>query len=114
MEIKKGNIYWINFSPATGSELKDMHPAVVVQATHINNTAINTVVVVGITSNIRLKDIKGNVYIKKNHFGLKKDSVINISQIFTVDKIRLEKYIGTLPLPVLEEVYFGLDLLFGK
>lgn len=112
--IKRGSIYWLNFSPSTGSELRDMHPVLVIQATHINKTMINTVVVVGISSNLTLQKIPGNALLKGKETGLPKDSVVNVSQIFTVDKSRIGEYIGSVQEERMEHIFHGIDLLFGR
>lgn len=115
MKIVQGEIYWVNFSPSTGSELSDMHPALVLQTTLINATRINTVVVTGITSNMKLAKIPGNVVLRKKDIpGLTHDSVVNVSQLFTIDKSRLEGRIGIVSGQMLEEVFGGIDWLFGR
>jgi len=113
--LKQGEIYWLDFSPSTGSELKDIHPALIISSTNINNTKINTVVVLGITSNMKFAQIKGNVTLSSQKITyLKKDSVINVSQIFTIDKSRLKKKIGIINKDLLEKVFTGINFLFGK
>ena len=114
MSIKQGELYWINFSPSTGSELKGRHPALIIQSTHINQTAIGTTVAVGISSNLKLKDVPGNVFIKKGEGALPKDSVANVSKLFTISKSRLGKKIGLLPSQYLGKIFEGIDMLFGR
>jgi mRNA interferase MazF len=112
--VKQGDIYWINFSPAIGSELKGKHPGVIIQSSDINQSLISTVVVIGISSNLKLKDVNGNVFLKKGTGGLSKDSVVNISQVHTIDKSRLRKKMGRLSKTQVEYIFFGLDLLFDR
>lgn len=114
MNIKQGEVYWVNFSPAVGSELKGLHPGVVIQSSDINDSGINTVVVVGVTSNMKLKKIPGNVFLRKGDCNLPKDSVVNVSQIHAMDRSRIKEKIGTLSELQLEHVFFGLDILFNR
>jgi mRNA interferase MazF len=112
--MKQGDIYLLDFSPSTGSELRGPHPALIVQSSFINKTAIQTTVVVGISSNLNLQKIPGNILLKKGSIGLKKDSVVNVSQMYTIDKSRLQKRIGGINQDQLTQVFWGIDRLFGR
>lgn len=114
MSIEQAAIHWIRFNDQKGSSLRGTHPAVIMQATHINNTAINTVVVVGITSNLKLSSIPGNIFLKKGQGNLPKDSVVNTSQIHTIDKAYIEEKIGNLTPDQFQEILIGIDHLFDR
>ncbi len=115
MEIIQGNICWVNFFPTVGSELVGKHPALVIQSTSINKTRIKTTVVLGLTSNIKLARIKGNVLISPDHMnGLEKETVVNVSQVFTIDKSRLGDKVGSISKEKLQQVFQGIDYLFGR
>ncbi|MGE3278665.1 MAG: type II toxin-antitoxin system PemK/MazF family toxin [Candidatus Altimarinota bacterium] len=112
--VKQGDIYWVEFSPSTGSEMRGVHPALILQQSLINQTGIRTVVVVAMSSNTDLKHIPGNVLIPAKKSGLKKDSVVNVSHMYTLDKSRLERKAGQLHQEDMDLVFEGIDHLFGR
>jgi mRNA interferase MazF len=83
----------------------------VVQADDFNHSRIATVIVLVITSNVKLAQAPGNVLLPRKATGLSRDSVANISQIVTVDKGLLTERIGTLPVKLLKQVEDGLRLI---
>lgn len=83
-------------------------PVLVIQSNDFNKSKIKTVIVVPITSNLRLAEAPGNVFLKKEDSGLEKDSVINISQIVTVDKQLLTELVGTVEIRYLKKVEQGI------
>ena len=97
MVINQGDIYWIELDEPTGSEPGYSHPHVVVQNNVFNASRINTVIVCALTSNIKRAQAPGNVLLEKGEANLSKQSVVLVSQIFTVDKSQLGEFIGTLP-----------------
>lgn len=111
MNIKQGEIYWIELGDPVGSEPGYRHPHVVVQNNVFNHSRINTVVVCALTSNLKRAAVPGNVLLKKGEAGLKKDSVVNISQVVTVNKSDLIERIGTLPVARVKQIVIGLKLL---
>ena len=113
-DIRQGEVYWIDFGPVTGSAPAERHPCVVVQSDVFNRTRIATTVVCLITSNIRLAAGPGNVALTKGAANLLKPSVVNVSQILTVNKAELVERIGRLPAPVIDAIRDGLDLLFDR
>ena len=88
-------------------------PSVVLQADDFNESPIQTVVVVALTSNLRLAQAPGNVRCGKRDSGLSKPSVVNVSQVATIDKSRLLECVGSLPRRKLEEVEDGVRLVLG-
>jgi mRNA interferase MazF len=113
-EIRQGQVYWIDFGPATGSAPADRHPCVVVQNDVFNRSAIATSVVCLITSNLMRAKAPGNVLLKKGDANLAKASVVNVSQVLTVDKAELVEYIGKLSDTAAGAVREGLHLLFDR
>ena len=81
MSIRQGDIYWIDLGDPEGSEPGYRHPHVVVQNNVFNKSRINTIVVCALTSNLKRAEVPGNVLLKKGEANLKKDSVVNISQV---------------------------------
>jgi mRNA interferase MazF len=73
-----------------------------------NQSRINTVIVVIITSNIQLAEAPGNVLLPREASGLPRDSVVNVSQILTVNKTFLVERISSLPDYLQDQVDEGL------
>lgn len=111
-EIRQGDVYWLNFGPSFGSAPAERHPCVVVQSDVFNSSRIATTVVCLITSNLERANSPGNVALKKGDAGLSRPSVVNVSQVVTVDKIELEERVGRLPSSAIESVLTGMRLLF--
>jgi mRNA interferase MazF len=104
----RGEIWWANLPDPVGSEPGYRRPVLVVQDDTFTQSRISTIIVVIITSNIQLAEAPGNVLLPCGVSGLSKDSVVNVSQIFTVDKAFLDERIGSLPEYLQEEVDEGL------
>lgn len=85
----------------------------IVSANSFNDSRISTVVAAVITGNLRLADAPGNVRLPAKGTGLTKVSVVNVSQIITVDKTFLTERIGRLNPRLLAEVDDGLRLVFS-
>ena len=113
-EIRQGQVYWLDFGPATGSAPAEQHPCVIVQNDIFNRSAIQTSVVCLITSNLTRANAPGNVLLKKGEANLPKASVVNVSQILTVDKSELVECAGTLSGAAVGAVRDGLHLLFDR
>lgn len=111
-EIRQGEVYWLDFGPSTGSAPAERHPCVVVQSDAFNRSRIATTVVCLITSNMDRAAAPGNVALKKGDAGLPRPSVVNVSQLVTVDKSDLEERVGRMAGRALESVLSGLRLLF--
>jgi mRNA interferase MazF len=111
LNIKQGDIFWIQFSESKGSELVYKHPHVVIQNNIFNASNINTVAVCALTSNLKRAQAPGNVLLHKGESNLKKTSVVNISQIITVDKADCVEKIGTLTQSRIQEILDGILLL---
>ncbi len=111
MVIQRGEIWWADLPEPAGSEPGYHRPVVVVQSDDFNRSRISTTVVVAVTSNLNLAQMPGNVLLPKKATGLIKDSVANVSQIFTIDKVFLTEKIGDLPNHLLEQVENGLCLV---
>ena len=111
MVINQGDIFWINFDAPNGSEPGYRHPHVVIQNNLFNRSRINTVVVCTLTSNIKRANAPGNVSLKRGEANLSKKSVVNISQLFTVNKSDLSEKIGTLSKDRIFQILRGIKLL---
>jgi len=109
--IQRGEIWWASLPEPAGSEPGYRRPVLVVQSDDFNQSRIATAIALVITSNLRLAQAPGNVFLPQKLTGLSKDSVANVSQIVTVDKSFLTDKIGILPLSVIEQIDKGLRLV---
>ncbi len=111
MVIRQGDIFWVDLGPPSGSAPGYRHPHLVIQNNLFNQSKINTVVVCALTSNLKRAEAPGNLLLSKGEANLKKQSVVNISQIVTVDKTDLAEKIGTLAPARMKQVIEGMKLL---
>lgn len=111
MVIEQGEIYWVDLGAHSGSAPGYRHPHVVIQNNLFNSSKINTVVMCALTSNLKRGHSPGNVVLKKGEANLPKKSVVNITQIYTVDKNDLFERIGKVNSERLKEILRGIQLL---
>ena len=111
MVINQGDVYWVDLGEPSGSGPAYRHPHVVIQNNVFNRSRINTVVVCALTSNLKRAKAPGNVLLEKGEANLPKQSVVNITQLFTVDKGDLKEKIGSLSRNRLTQVLQGVELL---
>jgi len=111
MVINQGDIFWIELGIPSGSSPGYRHPHVVIQNNLFNRSKINTVIVCALTSNLKRAKAPGNLLLQKGEANLKKKSVVNVSQIITVDKSDLVEKIGTLPQKRVHQILEGIKLL---
>lgn len=108
MVITRGEVCWVDFGEPKGSAPAKRRPAVVVQSDRFNASRISTVVVLPITSNTSLARHPGNVFVPAQASGLPKDSVVNVSQPMTVDRLDLAQTGVALPDSLMGAVDAGL------
>jgi mRNA interferase MazF len=106
--VYRGEIWWANMPDPIASEHGQRRPVLIIQDDTFTQSRIRTVIVVILTSNIKLAQAPGNVLLPQGATSLSKDSVANISQIFTVDKTFLTERIGALPNSLQAEIDEGL------
>jgi mRNA interferase MazF len=112
--IARGDVLWVDYGPARGSEPAMVRPAVVLQDDWLTATDIGTIVMVPLTSNTALDVFPGNVLIPAESSGLEKDSVAVVSQIGSVDREFLDPYpAGHLPAYLMKQVTAGVRLVTG-
>ena len=111
MVINQGDIYWVDLGEPSASEPGYRHPHVVVQNNIFNRSQLKTVVVCALTSNLKRAQAPGNVLLESGEGNLPKQSVVNVSQIYTVDKSQLDEYIGTLSSARVREIINGIKLV---
>ena len=108
--IHRGEIYWVDRRQPTGSEPGRRRPVLVVSSDRFNQSRIDTVLAVAITSNLRLADAPGNVELPSEATGLERDSVANVSQIVTIDKAMLTDWVGRVDLATMRLIEAGMGL----
>jgi len=107
----QGDIFWVDFGEPDESEPGYIRPAVVVQNNARNQSDINTVIVCTLTRNLERDSDPGNILLEANEAGLRCQCVVNVSQVFTVNKEDLREHIGTLEFIRVREVYDGMRVL---
>ena len=109
--MTQGDVYWYDFGDPTGAEPGYRRPVVVVQNDALNRSGIGTTVVCGVTTNLALGGLSSNVMLEAGEAGLPQPSVVNVTQIATVDKGRLRRRCGGLSRERLVEVLDGIRLV---
>jgi len=108
--LSRGQIWWADLGRPSGSAPAKRRPVLVISSDRFNDSAIATVTVASITSNLRLADAPGNVALSIDESDLDRDSVVNVSQIVTVDKAVLVDLVGTIDTELMTAVDTGLQL----
>ncbi len=94
--IQRGEVWWADLPQPRRSEPGYRRPVLVVQADSFNLSRIQTAIVAAITTNLKLADAPGNVLLPARSAGLPRDSVVNVSQLLTLDRSFLTEHAGTL------------------
>ncbi|TAL96981.1 MAG: type II toxin-antitoxin system PemK/MazF family toxin [Rhodanobacter sp.] len=111
--MKRGEVWWASLPEPTGSGPDYRRPVLVIQSNPFNQSRINTVIVAVVTSNLALADAPGNVRLTKSDAGLPKASVVNVSQVLTIDRALLTSRVKSLPDRTMSHVDEGLRLVLG-
>lgn len=111
--MQKGEIRWASLPRPRGSEPGLKRPVLVVQSDAFNTSRIQTVVVAAITSNLKLARAPGNVRLSKRVSHLPRDSVVNVSQLLTIDRGHLSKPITRLVRRPMQQVEEGIRLVLA-
>lgn len=109
--IRRGDIWWASLDEPHGSSPGYERPVLIVQSDAFNRSRINTIVVVAISSNLRLAEAPGNIAITRQASGLPKPSVVNVSQILSIDKSCLDRRVRQLRRQEFAAVEAGLRLV---
>ena len=107
-KIQRGEIWWADLPEPRRSEPGYRRPVLVVQADSFNLSRIQTAIVAAITTNVELASAPGNVLLPARSAGLPRDSVVNVSQLLTLDRSFLTEQAGTLPARLQRSVDEGL------
>ncbi len=111
MVIMQGDVFWLDPGTPQGSGPGFRRPHVVVQNDTFNSSRIQTTIVCAITSNLARARAPGNVLLQKGEANLPQPSVVNVSQVVTVDKSLLREKVGTLSRERAREIAAGLRLV---
>jgi len=109
----KGEVWWANLpDDPYGSEPGKRRPVLIIQNDLFNRSDIKTTICAVITSNLKLSQMPGNITLEKGASGLDRTSVINFSQIATIDRTRLIEQISMLPKKYIEEINESIRFIF--
>lgn len=106
--------FWLaSHEQPSGSEPGFRRPVLIVQANAFNESRISTVLVAVISSNLTLAEAPGNIRLSKSESKLSKASVVNVSQLLTLDRHYLSNRVSRLPSRAMNRVNDGLRLVLG-
>ncbi|MGQ0656869.1 MAG: type II toxin-antitoxin system PemK/MazF family toxin [Chromatiales bacterium] len=111
--MKRGEVWWASLPEPVGSGPGLRRPVLVIQSNPFNDSRISTVVIAAITSNLALAEAPGNVRMGRAESGLVKPSVVNVSQVLTIDRSYLTGKVRALPAQSMQRVDNGLRLALG-
>jgi len=111
--MKRGEIWWATLPKPYASEPGYKRPLLIVQSDDFNRSKIRTVIAVVITSDLRLAAAPGNVLLPRKISGLPRKSVVNVSQLITVDKSFLAEKVKNLPLDLLQEIEASIRIVLS-
>ncbi|GMO66308.1 MAG: type II toxin-antitoxin system PemK/MazF family toxin [Treponemataceae bacterium] len=111
--LSRGEIWWAQFGISFGSEAGYRRPVLIVQDDSFNESRIRTVVVVPLTTNLRLAEAPGNVFLGKKESKLSDDSAIIVTQLYALDRDRFIEKIAKLNKETMEKVENGITLVLG-
>jgi mRNA interferase MazF len=109
--MKRGEIWWARLPKPSGSTPGFRHPVLVIQTDPANSSRLSTVLCATITSNIDRAKSPGNVMLPKSDSGLPKNSVVNVSQVITLDKQLLDSCVSSIPRRYMRRIDDGLRLM---
>jgi mRNA interferase MazF len=113
MVIERGEIWWASLPEPDGSGSGGRRPVLVVQADAFNRSAIATTIIAILTGRLDRAEAPGNLLLTAKQTGLPRDSVVNVSQMFTVDKAVLTERVRSLPRAQMDKVDDGLTRVLG-
>jgi mRNA interferase MazF len=109
--MKRGEIWWASLGEPKASEPGYRRPVLILQSDEFNHSAIRTVICAVVSSNMNLAMAPGNVHISSRNSGLPKPSVVNVTQVITVDKSVLTDRVKRLDVQSMNQVEDGLRLV---
>ncbi len=113
MVVKRGEIWWAAFPDPVGPGPGSRRPVIILQADDFNRSGIRTVICAAVSSNLNLGGAPGNVLLATRASGLPKPSVVNVSQLITLDRTRLTQRIKGIDAQSLLQIDEGLRLVLA-
>ena len=113
MVMQRGEIWWASLPEPADSAPGYRRPVLIVQANEFNRSKIHTIIAAVITSNLSLASAPGNVHLGPRSSGLPKESVVNVSQLITIDKRFLTERIKSIDQHAMQEVDAGIRLILS-
>jgi len=104
----RGELWWADLGLPRGSAPALRRPVLIISADQYNRSNLQTVTVAVLTTNVKLAALPGNVAIAADIAGLNADSVVNVTQIATLDRAALDERVGALPDWLSAQVDVGL------
>jgi mRNA interferase MazF len=111
--MQRGEIWWAALPTPKGSGPGKRRPVLIVQSDAFNASRIQTVIAAVITSNLDLAAAPGNILLRRRDSKLSKDSVVNVSQLITLDRSFLAERVSSLPKRLSGSLDEGLRLVIG-
>lgn len=113
MEVRRGEVYWVDFGEIRGSEMAHKHPALVISINSLNRLGFVIVVVPG-TSASKRQDYPTDVRVSPADSGLHDDTVFKCHQLVAVDPKRLlGSPVGTIPDTAMQRVDDTVAYILG-
>jgi mRNA interferase MazF len=109
----RGEIWWAEFGIPYGSEIGFTRPVLIVQDDSFNESKIKTIIVVPLTTNLRLMDAPGNIFLRKKESKLNCDSAIIVAQLYAIDRGRFKTKISKVNKEIMEQVEIGMKIVLG-
>lgn len=113
MNVQRGELWWADLGSPRGSAPALRRPILVAQADSFNRSRLGTVVVLSLTTNMRLATAPGNVVVRPRGTGLRQPSVVNVTQVSTLDRRFLLERIGRIGPQEMQRVDAGVRLVLG-
>jgi mRNA interferase MazF len=113
VRIRRGDIWNADLGEPKGAEPGFIRPVLVIQDNHFNDSRLATIITISLTSNLGHAHYPGNVLLSAADSGLAKDSVINVTQVSTINKDDLIAHLGSVPELIVDQVEYGLSLVLG-
>lgn len=111
--VNRGEIWWASLPDPVASEPGFKRPVLIVQSDAFNQSRINTVIAIALTSNLTLANAPGNVLLTPGKTGLRRKSVANVSQIITIDKRFLSTKCAKIDQGTMRRIEEGMRLVLS-
>lgn len=109
----RGELWWADFGLPFGSEPGFRRPVLLVQDDAYTRSRLRTVMVVPLSTNLRLEHAPGNVFLGCEESGLSIDSVLVVTQLTAIDKTHLVECAGSVARETMEETETGIRMVLG-